>query len=109
MVASVIARSSAMSAVAEPFVPTTMDVYIGLPPVAISRRRVELGGVSYETILYDVRDDGVATVTLNTPDYRYALAAELLADVTDAFESARDDERVRCVVLTSSHEKVFSA
>ncbi len=63
----------------------------------------------YETILYDVRDDGVATVTLNTPDNRNALANQLLADLTDAFESARDDERVRCVVLTSSHDKVFSA
>jgi enoyl-CoA hydratase len=65
--------------------------------------------VSYETILYDVRDDGVATVTLNTPDNRNALTGQLLADVTDALASARDDERVRCVVLTSSHEKVFSA
>jgi len=65
--------------------------------------------VSYETILYDVRDDGVATVTLNTPDNRNALTGKLLADVTDALTSARDDERVRCVVLTSSHEKVFSA
>jgi len=65
--------------------------------------------VSYETILYDVRDDGVATVTLNTPDNRNALTNELLGELTSAFESARDDERVRCVVLTSSHEKVFSA
>ena len=62
----------------------------------------------YETILYDVRDDGVATVTLNTPDNRNALSNELLADLADAFESARGDERVRCVVLGSSHEKVFS-
>jgi enoyl-CoA hydratase len=65
--------------------------------------------VSYETILYDVRDDGVATVTLNTPDNRNALTNQLLGDLIDAFESARDDERVRCVVLASSHEKVFSA
>jgi len=65
--------------------------------------------MTYETILYDVRDDGVATVTLNTPDNRNALTNELLGELTSAFESARDDERVRCVVLTSSHEKVFSA
>jgi enoyl-CoA hydratase len=65
--------------------------------------------VSYETILYDVRADGVATVTLNTPDNRNALTNELLSELTSAFESARDDEAVRCVVLTSSHEKVFSA
>jgi enoyl-CoA hydratase len=65
--------------------------------------------VSYETILYDVRDDGVATVTLDTPDNRNALTNELLTDLVDALESARADERVRCVVLTSSHDKVFSA
>jgi enoyl-CoA hydratase len=65
--------------------------------------------VSYETILYDIGGDGVATVTLNTPDNRNALTSELLADLIEAFESARDDDRVRCVVLTSSHEKVFSA
>jgi enoyl-CoA hydratase len=65
--------------------------------------------VSYETILYDVRNDGVATVTLDTPDNRNALTNALLTDLIDALESARADERVRCVVLTSSHEKVFSA
>jgi enoyl-CoA hydratase len=65
--------------------------------------------VSYETILYDVREDGVATVTLDSPDNRNALTNELLSELTDAFGSARDDESVRCVVLTSSHEKVFSA
>jgi enoyl-CoA hydratase/carnithine racemase len=65
--------------------------------------------VSYATILYDVRDDGVATVTLNTPDNRNALSNELLSELTAAFESARDDAAVRCVVLTSSHDRVFSA
>jgi 3-hydroxypropionyl-coenzyme A dehydratase len=65
--------------------------------------------VSYETLLYEVRDDGVATVTLNTPDNRNALSNQLLGELIDAFESARGDERVRCVVLTSSHDKVFSA
>ena len=63
----------------------------------------------YETILYDVRADGVATVALNQPDTRNALSNQLLSDLIDAFESARADERVRCVVLTSTHDKVFSA
>jgi enoyl-CoA hydratase/carnithine racemase len=62
----------------------------------------------YETLLYDTRD-GVATVTLNQPDTRNALSNELLGDLIDAFETARDDEDVRCVVLTSSHDKVFSS
>ncbi len=65
--------------------------------------------MGFETILYDVRDDGVATVTLNTPDNRNALSNQLLGELTEAFGSAAGDERVRCVVLTSSHDKVFSA
>ncbi len=65
--------------------------------------------MAYEKLLYDVRDDGVATIALNSPENRNALSNELLTELIDAFESARDDERVRCVVLTSTHEKVFSA
>jgi 3-hydroxypropionyl-coenzyme A dehydratase len=64
--------------------------------------------MAYETILYDVAD-GVATITLNQPDTRNALSAEMLGDLLDAFTSARDDDAVRCIVLTSSHEKVFSS
>jgi enoyl-CoA hydratase/carnithine racemase len=65
--------------------------------------------VGYETIRYEVRGDGVATVMLDTPDTRNALSNQLLSELIDAFESARDDQRVRCVVLRSSHDKVFSA
>src|SRR6201747_537792 len=65
--------------------------------------------MSYETILYDVADTGVATITLNQPDTRNALSNELLGELIDAFESARDDDAVRCVVLASSHERVFSS
>ena len=60
------------------------------------------------TLRYDVAD-GVATVALDQPDTRNALSDELLDDLLTAFAAARDDERVRCVVLTSTHESVFSA
>ncbi len=65
--------------------------------------------MAYEKILYDVADTGVATVTLNDPDTRNALGHATLGELVEAFESARDDDAVRCVVLTSSHDKVFSA
>ena len=63
----------------------------------------------YETLRYEVGDDGVARVVLDTPDNRNALSNELLGELIDAFESVARDERARCVVLTSSHETVFSA
>ena len=65
--------------------------------------------IAYETIRYEVADGGVATITLDTPDNRNALSNELLDELTAALEAARDDDAVRCVVLTSSHDKVFSS
>ncbi len=65
--------------------------------------------MAYEKILYEVADTGVATLTLNDPDTRNALGQATLGELVDALEAARDDANVRCVVLTSSHEKVFSA
>jgi enoyl-CoA hydratase len=60
------------------------------------------------SVLYDVTD-AVATITLNEPDSRNALSDELLGHLLAALERARDDQRARCVVLASSHERVFSA
>jgi enoyl-CoA hydratase len=63
----------------------------------------------YETILYDVSEAGVATITLNQPETRNALSNELLGELIDAFTQAKEDDAVRCVVLASSHDKVFSS
>src|SRR3954447_20846026 len=62
----------------------------------------------YETILYDA-GDGVATLTLNQPDTRNALSAELLSDLLAGLRAAGDDDDVRVVVLTSSHDRIFSS
>ena len=64
--------------------------------------------MSYEQLLYEAAD-GVATVTLNRPEQRNALSAQLLAELVDAIEAARDDDAVRCVVLTGAGDKVFCA
>jgi enoyl-CoA hydratase/carnithine racemase len=64
--------------------------------------------VPYETLRYDVAD-GVATIALDQPDTRNALSDALLSDLHAALLAARDDGAVRCVVLTSTHEKVFSS
>jgi enoyl-CoA hydratase len=65
--------------------------------------------MGYETLRYEVAGTGVATITLDVPDTRNALSDALLDDLLAAFAAARDDDAVRCVVLTSSHEKVFSS
>jgi 3-hydroxypropionyl-coenzyme A dehydratase len=61
-----------------------------------------------DELLYEV-SDGVARVTLNRPEQRNALNAELLAALVDALSKARDDEAVRAVVLTGAGDKVFCA
>jgi enoyl-CoA hydratase len=63
----------------------------------------------YNTLRYEVSGAGVATIALDQPDTRNALSDELLDELIAALEAARDDERVRCAVLTSTHERVFSA
>ena len=61
-----------------------------------------------DPVLYDLAD-GVATIALNEPDTRNALSPEVLGGLIAAFERAREDGEVRCVVLASSHETVFSS
>jgi len=65
--------------------------------------------VPYETLRYEVTDSGVLRITLDRPENRNALSEALLGDLIDALEAARADDAVRCVVLASSHEKVFSS
>jgi 3-hydroxypropionyl-coenzyme A dehydratase len=65
--------------------------------------------MAYGTLRYDVADSGVATVALDQPETRNALSDELLDELIAALETARDDPAVRCVVLTSTHERIFSA
>jgi enoyl-CoA hydratase len=59
-------------------------------------------------VRYDVAG-GVATIALDDPDTRNSLSDAMLDGLIEAFEMARDDDGVRCAVLTSTHEKVFSS
>jgi len=63
---------------------------------------------SYEKVAYEVAD-GVATVTLNDPEKRNMLSAQMLAELVAAMKEARDADEVRAVVLTGAGEKAFCA
>jgi enoyl-CoA hydratase len=65
--------------------------------------------MGYETIRYEVAETGVATIALDRPETRNSLSDAMLDELHDAFSAARDDDAVRCVVLTSTHETVFSS
>ena len=64
--------------------------------------------MGYETIRYDVAGN-VATIALDEPETRNALSDQVLDELIAAFEAARADADARCVVLTSTHDKVFSS
>src|SRR4051794_1794310 len=64
--------------------------------------------MAYEKLRYDVAD-GVATIALDHPETRNALSDAMLEELLAAFAAARADDGVRCVVLASTHEKVFSS
>ena len=64
--------------------------------------------MAYEKIRYDVAEH-VATIALDDPDTRNALSDQLLLELLDALRAAKADPEVRVVVLTSTHEKVFSS
>src|SRR5262245_31764649 len=62
-----------------------------------------------DPVLYALDEQGVVTITMNQPDTRNALSAEMLDGLIACFERAREEEAARCVVLASSHEKTFSS
>jgi enoyl-CoA hydratase len=62
-----------------------------------------------DPVLYACDEQGVATITMNQPDTRNALSAEMLGGLIAAFERARSEDAARCVVLASSHERTFSS
>ena len=56
---------------------------------------------SYQKILYTA-NQGVARITLNRPEKRNALDAELISEVRDAMRSSATDENVRVVLITGA-------
>ena len=65
--------------------------------------------MDFQTLLYDVDADGVATITLNRPDALNALNRQLVGELGQAMRAAKSDPAVRGVVLTGSGEKAFAA
>lgn len=64
--------------------------------------------MAYENILIE-RNGAVATVTINRPKVLNALNNATLKEMSAAFDEVRDDDSIRCVVLTGAGEKAFVA
>jgi enoyl-CoA hydratase/carnithine racemase len=64
--------------------------------------------MAFTTLRYEVADR-VATIALDQPDTRNALSDTVLTELNEAFVAAGGDDDVGCVVLTSTHDRVFSS
>ena len=58
--------------------------------------------MTYDTLDYDVRDDGVLVLTLSRPDQLNAFTVQMANELVHAFERASNDDQVAAVVVTGA-------
>jgi enoyl-CoA hydratase len=65
--------------------------------------------MSAEPALLYAKSDGVAVLTMNRPEVRNALNAEMLCRLADAWQDVQDDPAVRVAILTGAGDDAFCA
>ncbi len=58
--------------------------------------------MTYSTLLYQVSDDGILTLTLNRPDKLNSFTTDMAEELVNAFERASEDDSVKVVVVTGA-------
>ncbi|KAB2869173.1 MAG: 2-ketocyclohexanecarboxyl-CoA hydrolase, partial [Bauldia sp.] len=61
----------------------------------------------YEDILYEVRPEGVARITINRPDRYNAFRGRTVEELIDAFQRAGWDRSIGVIVLAGAGDKAF--
>jgi enoyl-CoA hydratase/carnithine racemase len=64
--------------------------------------------MAYETVIFDVGDDHVATITLNRPEVLNAFNQPMLDEFADIWRCCRSDDAIHAVVLRANGERAFS-
>lgn len=62
-----------------------------------------------DAVLFDVRDDGIAIITINRPEQRNALARDVREGLRSAWQKFEADPAARVAILTGTGEKAFCA
>ncbi|WP_040825603.1 enoyl-CoA hydratase-related protein [Nocardia jiangxiensis] len=60
-------------------------------------------------VLFDAREDGIAVITLNRPEIRNCLTAEVRAGLAEAWERFERDPLLRVAILTGAGDRAFCA
>jgi enoyl-CoA hydratase/carnithine racemase len=63
---------------------------------------------AFETLLYDVAANGVATVTLNRPDRLNAFSLQMADELHRLWEHVRIDDAVKVIVMRAAGDRAFS-
>ncbi|GGC80529.1 3-hydroxybutyryl-CoA dehydratase [Thalassobacillus devorans] len=63
--------------------------------------------MSYETITYENFPSGLAKITLNRPDKMNAVSKQMTAELSEVLKQARDEEELKCLVITGSGDRAF--
>src|SRR4051812_19310466 len=61
-----------------------------------------LGGMAHEDVLYEVGNEGVATLTINRPEVMNALRPQTSREMLDVLADVRNNDDVRCLLLTGA-------
>ena len=61
---------------------------------------------NFEDILYETAE-GIAKITINRPQVRNAFRPQTIIELKEAFDLARDDEKVGVVIFTGAGEEAF--
>jgi len=64
---------------------------------------------TFETLLYSVSDDRVATITLNRPEVLNAFDRRMCEEMRTVWRRIKDDPSVNAVVLRSAGDRAFCA
>lgn len=63
----------------------------------------------YNTIKWDIDDEGIAQVVLNRPKSLNALNLEMFSELDSLFDELKKNNRVRVVIITGEGDKAFAA
>jgi enoyl-CoA hydratase len=64
---------------------------------------------SYNTIILESDDNGIATVTINRPDKLNALNDDVLNELAEVFKTIQVDEDIKAIIVTGAGDKAFVA
>lgn len=64
---------------------------------------------TFETLLFEVDEQGICTITFNRPEKLNALNNQVIIDLENAIQKVESDQKIRVLILTGAGEKSFVA